>query len=376
MKLKEKRLAAALVAVAAVRGAVALYAEEPKLQPRAPFDYGKDRSLLYLTTDKPLYRPGETVYARGALLDAFTRSPVAYGNPLFEVKGPSGAIVLSGRSQAQAGIAPFAWQIPEDMPGGEYKLVARFPWEGMPPSECSFDIRSYRVPRLKTELEFEKKAYGPGEKVSATLKATRAEGGVPTGATATAVATVDGVEVHRSEVALDASGGCTVSFSLPKTIGDGEGTLALVVRDGGVQETAAKTIPIAVNRIKIETFPEGGDLVSGLETRLYFEARTPKGKPADMAGRIFCPKDGSTVAKFKTDHEGRGKVSFVPMFAGKAYVLVIDEPAGTNDAIILPQVQESGFSLSSIARSLRCRSSSRRSRRARSRSLLPRRRTA
>ncbi|MBI3722541.1 hypothetical protein HY251_01080, partial [bacterium] len=251
MKLSEKHLALALIGVVALKGGVSIYADDAK--PKAPLELGQNRWLMHLATDKPLYRPGETVYARGAELDAFTRAPVGVAQPMFEVRSPGGAVVVQGISNVtQVGMAAFSWTIPEDMPGGEYKLVARFPWEGLPEAETTFDIRSYRVPRLKTELEFAKKAYGPGERVSATLKAERAEGGVPLGASATAVATVDGVEVHRSEVSLDASGLCSVSFSLPRTIKDGEGTLALVVRDGGVQETAAKTIPIVVNRVKVE----------------------------------------------------------------------------------------------------------------------------
>ncbi|MBI3725961.1 hypothetical protein HY251_18695 [bacterium] len=355
MKTSEKRLSMALGALVALTGAVSIYAEEGK-PPLAPIQFGSERWLLHLATDKPLYRPGETVYARGALLDAFTRAPAPWAltgqptpvaRPSFQVRGPSGAVVFQGVCPANGGVAAFAWTIPHELPGGEYKLVARFPWDGLPETEVSFDVRSYRVPRLKTELDFAKKAYGPGELVSATLKAVRAEGGIPLGASATAVATVDGAEVFRKEIALDASGSCSVSFPLPRRIQDGEGTLALVVRDGGVQETAAKTIPIVMNRVKVECYPEGGDLVQGLETRLYFEARTPKGKPADIACRIVCPQDGSTVARFRSEHEGRGRVAFTPSLAGRAYVLVLDEPAGCNDAIALPEVASTGFVLGS-----------------------------
>src|SRR5439155_1331228 len=162
-------LAAALAVAASFGGALAIHAQDK----REPLDLGTRRWLAHLTTDKPLYRPGEVVYARAALLDAFSRVPA------------------DGSSWA------------------------------------NFQVRSPR-----------------------------------------------GDEVHRSEVTLDQDGRCTVTFSLPGQVKDGEGTLALVVRDGGVQETAAKTIPIVVNRVKLSLFPEGGDLVQGVENRIYFEART------------------------------------------------------------------------------------------------------
>ena len=33
--------------------------------------------------------------------------------------------------------------------------------------------------------------------------------------------------------------------------------------------------------------PEGGDLVAGLPNRVYFQARTTLGKPADLKGRVL-----------------------------------------------------------------------------------------
>jgi uncharacterized protein YfaS (alpha-2-macroglobulin family) len=334
----------AAVSVAVLGSAYTLCAEERPF----PADLGgADRFLAHLETDKPLYRPGEIVYGRAAVLDAFTRAPLARREyAVFEVRSPKGDVVIQETGAIADGIAAFSWAVPQGIAGGSYKLVTKFP-AGFPSTELAFDVRSYRVPRLKTELEFVRKAYGPGDTVTATLQATRAEGGAPRGAGATAVATVDGVEISRSEVALTEAGYATVTFKLPATIKDGEGTLALVIRDGGIQETAAKTIPIVVTRVRLAAYPEGGDLVQGLESRLYVEARTPRGKPADVAGRII-DASGNAVAGFRTQHEGRGRVAFTPLRAGNAYKIVLDEPAGMSDFFEVPEVKAQGFTLTSI----------------------------
>jgi uncharacterized protein YfaS (alpha-2-macroglobulin family) len=308
-----------------------------------------ERFLGHLATDKPLYRPGETVFGRCALLEAFTRSPSASPTFVqFSVHGPRGDTVFTQPTATASGVAAFAWAIPVDSAGGEYKLVASFPRDGFPSTEIAFDVRAYRVPRIDTDLEFERKAYGPGDSVAARLWAKRAEGGIPAGAKVTAVATVDSVEVARIPTSLDASGACTVSFRLPGTIATGDGTLALIIEDGGVQETAAKTIPIVLNKVLLEVFPEGGDLVSGLETRLYFEARTPRGKPADVAGRIV-DASGVEVGRFRSEHEGRGRARFTPKRENGPYALVLDEPAGIKDRFALPTVQPSGFVITSTS---------------------------
>src|SRR6202044_2623545 len=122
-------------------------------------------------------------------------------------------------------------------------------------------------------------------------------------------ARVDGIEVNGGVGKVDANGLCSVSFDLPREIPRGEGTLALVIEDGGVVETASKTIPILLQTVDLQMFPEGGDLIAGFENRVYIQANQPNGKPADLVGKLMS-KNGSRVdevTQFKTVHEGRGR---------------------------------------------------------------------
>ncbi len=315
--------------------------------PPVPQDLGgAERALAHLSTDKPVYRPGEKVFARAVMLDAFNHKPVAKASWMtFEVRSARGELVAQLGSSAQESVAPFGWEIPQGTAGGTYTLVAKFPGDGYPDAEMTFDIRSYRTPRLRTDLQFLKKAFGPGDDVAAALSASRAEGGIPAGAKVTAVATVDGAEVHRSTLALDALGLASVSFRLPAAIATGNGTLSMIIQDGGVQETAAKSIPIVVNRVSLAFFPESGDLVGGVASRIYFEARTPKQDPADVAGRILDDA-GKEVARFESVHEGRGRFAFTPAVGGR-YRAVIDRPSGIKDPVALPELHD-GFALGTL----------------------------
>lgn len=333
---------ALFLAAAAVMVAVSLRAEDP---PPFPKDLGgDDRVSAFVAVDKPMYRGGETVYGRAVMIDSLKRVPLEKPvNVQFQVKSPKGDVVMSVTSRSEHASAPFAWAVPPGMPGGEYTLVARFPWNGYAASETKFDVRAYRVPRLRTDVQFLKKGYGAGEEVTAVLSATRAEGGIPAGAAVTAVARVDGREAYRGELKLDEHGRCTAKFSLPKDIVTGDGDLAFVIRDGGVTETAAKTLPILLNQVAIAFYPEGGDLVAGLPGVVYFEARDTRQKPADVAGRVLDSK-GAAVATFSTAHEGRGVAAFVPA-AGEAYVAVLDTPSGNTQKFPLPATKDNGFVL-------------------------------
>lgn len=299
--------------------------------PDKPADLGgPDRYLTHLSTDKPIYRPGESVYVRGVLLGTNSRVPLKDASQaMVEIKGPKGDTVSSGMTQIQESVAAFKWEIPREQAGGEYTICVSYPWHGYTPAERKFDIRVYRAPRLKSQIQFIRDGYGPGDSVAASMNVTRAEGGIPAGAKVTAIARVDGAEVHRGQTAVDKEGNCSVSFKLPAEIARGEGALAMVIEDGGAVETATKTIPILLQTVDLSLYPEGGDLVAGLPNRVYIEARTPAKKPADIAGDIV-DGTGRSVGSFRTEHEGRGRFAFTPE-KGQTYTLKISEPAGIKD---------------------------------------------
>lgn len=306
---------------------------------------GRDRYLTCVATDKPIYHPGEKVYVRGVLLNASNHRPLtdgdATGSPVIEIKGPKGDTIASSSATVQNSVWSFAWEIPEGQAGGEYSIHATYPWTGHAPAERKFDIREYRAPRLKSQITFLRDGYGPGEKVNATLDVKRAEGDVPEGAKVTVTARVDGIEIKGGTAKVDAKGLCFVSFQLPRQIPRGEGTLALTIEDGGVVETAAKTIPILLQTVDLQTFPEGGDLIAGCSNRVYVQAKQPNGKPADLAAKLMSKQVSGVVTEFRTEHEGRGRFAFTPS-AGKAYYLSIAQPAGIKKTYPLPTVKSEG----------------------------------
>ncbi|MFY2559664.1 MG2 domain-containing protein [Corallococcus terminator] len=311
-------------------------------RPNAPSPAGRDRPLTFVSTDKPFYRPGESVLVRGLVLQALTHKPVTGGvNALIEVRGPRGDLIAQGRVVSPETAWGYSWPIPAGQAGGEYTLRISDPWTAGAPVERKFEVRAYRAPRLKTQVKFLRDGYGPGDTVTATLDVTRAEGGVPETAKVSATALVDGVSVAQETCAVDPQGRCTVRFNLPKAIERGEGTLAFTIQDGGVVETAAKTIPILLQTLDLAMYPEGGELVAGLTSRVYFEARTPASKPADLTGVVLDVKTGKIVANVRSEHEGRGRFELTPR-ADTSYALRIDSPAGIKKTFPLPTVKATG----------------------------------
>lgn len=349
MKLNHKLflLSTILVTIFGFGIGIKVWAKTPPAHASIKSLGGDTRYLGHVSTDKPIYRAGEKVYVRTVVLDAHTHKPITVAAACgFVIAGPKGDQITSGYSKIVDSVAAYEWLVPDGQPGGRYTVEVQGNGVAMPAGKRGFEIRAYRAPRLNTQIEFVRDGYGPGDDVVAIVKAGRAEGGVPAGAAVDIVATVDGIDVYEGAGEIDAKGYCEARFELPRRIETGDGTLTFVVRDGGVVETAAKTIPILLQTLDISMYPEGGDLVAGLANYVYLEARTPAQKPADIAGAVL-DSDDNEVTTFRTVHEGRGRFAFMPQ-AGESYRLRIDEPAGIERTFDLPKPASRGVALHAV----------------------------
>jgi hypothetical protein len=96
------------------------------------------------------------------------------------------------------------------------------------------------------------------------------------------------------------------------------------------------TTPGAQNtQPQIEIYPEGGQLISGINCVVALKAHDAKGEPIKLSGVI---KDSKTVvAKFSTNNNGLAKFNFEPKWYEK-YAVYIENNGSYDSAAILPKV--------------------------------------
>lgn len=305
----------------------------------------ESRPIAWVTTDKPVYREGEAVFVRIIALDGVTFRPVPDGvlTPQVTILGPKGETLAQFVTDLALSTAGVRWDVPPGAPGGPYTARVEFPMTGNPPAERDFEVRAYRAPRLKTDIVFGRDGYGPGDTVSGSLSVKRAEGGVPVAANVQVVARIDGIEVFRGQSTVTVAGDAPFEFVLPPEMEKGDGAVSLVIADGGVVETAVKTLPILLSTLDLAMYPEGGDLIADVSNGFYVEARTPWGKPADITGSII-DSAGIEVARIRTAHEGRGRTTFTPR-VNESYSLVVQQPSGIRAPFKLPAVRSDGVAI-------------------------------
>jgi hypothetical protein len=94
-------------------------------------------------------------------------------------------------------------------------------------------------------------------------------------------------------------------------------------------------------KIQFTTFPEGGNLVSGIKSKLAFKAVNPSGEPVDVEGILF--ENNQPIQKFKSFHAGMGSLEFKPD-ASKNYRIQLSLPA-VDSTFLLPEIVSGGMTL-------------------------------
>lgn len=122
----------------------------------------------YLSTDKALYRPGERLHMRG--LWAGSAPLPAGARARFEVADPRGRRVFDAEtSLSESGIAHTAWEIPETITPGSYRVGAEVPGAGVGDSRRVRIAPFERAPFVVT-AEPERPVFLPGHDVSVAVE--------------------------------------------------------------------------------------------------------------------------------------------------------------------------------------------------------------
>lgn len=160
--------------------------------------------------------------------------------------------------------------------------------------------------------------------------------------------------VLQGKVALEQGKG-SGSFILPNTIASGNYQLRCYTSwmknfDPALffhqQITIVNTLRSNTNDISntpkpiFRFFPEGGNLVYGLTSRLAFKVISPNQRGEDCTGAIIADQK-DTIALFKSTHKGMGSVLFTPQ-KGRKYSAIITS-GDTTIRQDLPDIFDDGY---------------------------------
>lgn len=273
---------------------------------------------VLLSTDKPVYQPGQVIHLRTLALDT-TAMKAAQGQPLIlTVADPAGNKLLRKElTTSDFGIASTDFQLDTQAASGDYFLTVEM---GPVTSSRTVEVKPYTLPRFEITFQSDKSFYLPGEVVTGTVDAQYFFGKPVAGGQVSIKGFVNDVErfqIFTLSGETDATGLYHYEFQTPDYfVGQLENKTAAVDLEITVVDTANhservdESIPVAEKRILIEAVAESGFLRPGLENIIYLQTSYPDGAAVQTTVTITgVTTDTMSVA---TDEFGLATIRLTP----------------------------------------------------------------
>ncbi len=274
---------------------------------------------VLLTTDKPIYQPGQNVYLRTLSLVPPDNSPVADEPVLLEIEdGKGNKIMKRTVTSDDYGIAATRFQLGSILNMGTFKVRATVQGRA---TERSVEVARYALPKFRVGITPDKPWYSPGETLTASLQAGYFFGKpVANADVLVEAATLDIGETvfQKLQGKTDADGAFSFSLELPSSLAglpleQGKALVnlrATLTDTAGQQVVQEQLVTLAQTAVDLAVVPEAGQLVPGIDNVLLVFANDPQGAP--LAGTEVLLTSGDTEEKATTDRFGQAEVLWHP----------------------------------------------------------------
>ena len=271
---------------------------------------------VLLTTDKPIYQPGQTMHLRALALRRPALTADAAQPMVFEVfDGKDNKVERVATETDAFGVAHTTFTLATEVNMGRYRIVATVAGQ---PTEKAVTVERYALPKYDLDVDLERAVYLAGETVRGTIAARYFFGQpVQEARVALEAATLDAGRTVFADVqgVTNDEGLFAFEVTLPDYVvglpleqGGGVVELAVSVEDtAGQRREVSRTLRVARGALEVVVVPESGALVRGLENILLLRCTDAAGQPA--AATHVVEVDGEALPAVQTDADGLGSVA-------------------------------------------------------------------
>lgn len=303
---------------------------------------------LYLHCDKTIYTNNETIWFSAYLLKISAEQ--AKQHTLLSIaltREDSRNVFLQTKYLLQQGWSSGSISLPDSIPPGDYQLIATtnvIDKDGQPIALFTqpISIKSIKDQSFKASLSL--------------LDTTVNSDGVIRARVMVTYPNYDSKEKKQSKLEYSVGkGGKLQSVNLKgyehiitipaeRLIQSEPVLLTTIKYDGEVQHLSVKLPSLKADQIQVRFFPEGGNLVNGLESRVGWEAKTSYDQPIALRGVLL--KDNLPVDTIETNKNGTGFFSLSPNNKSKYTLKLSANDYLSKDTVYsLPIVLETGVVL-------------------------------
>ncbi|MCR4318315.1 MAG: MG2 domain-containing protein [Planctomycetes bacterium] len=285
----------------------------------------KDAKLM-LTTDKPLYQPGQTMHFRGLALSPATLRPVSGAELTFEVRDSEQNIVFRRKQiTSDFGVVSASFRLAEEVNEGPYSVQVQSADNEDLSAGKTVRVERYTLPPFGVTLDIGRvRDFRPGETVSGSLSSVYRFGQKVKNADVIVEAILAGDSVAQFHGTTDESGDCKFELLIPDDSHTTDARLeaasnrlvlsAKVTDETDHEEGASQSLTLSREPLKVGVLIDGGTLTADVTNVLYVVVQTPGGAPArDKIVKVTLPFVGEIIANTK-----QSGIAEVPFFADSA----------------------------------------------------------
>ncbi|MBI1386896.1 MAG: hypothetical protein GC154_00425 [bacterium] len=311
---------------------------------------------IFLTTDKPVYQPRQTIHIRGLIAHQMSNKPLAGRTVTLEVYDGRGNKVFKQNEKAsEFGVVSADFQLADEVNQGDYLVKAI---SGETEFEKGVQVYEYVLPKFRVDVKTERSFYAPGETVKGSLESRYFFGKPVDGAAVKIVANCFDIGFNEF-VTVDGKtnneGKFEFSFVLPDRLvgqplfkGNALIQLDTRVRDSADhEEQKIHTFHAASDPLEVDLIPESGVLTAGVENEVYLVASYPDGSVAKPSLsikssalkqdiKVKCNDDGIAVLYVTPKEKEPVALTIEANLDGKTISLNKEVPVtATEDSLLL-----------------------------------------
>jgi len=302
---------------------------------------------VYLQLDKPFYGVGDNIWFKAYItVGAENRLSALSGALNVELVNEQDSVKQWVKLPVTSGITWGDFALSDTLQEGTYRIRAYTNWMRNAGPEYFFE-KSIVIGNAATNNVFTKTTYkyskaNNAQKVDAVINYADLDNAPYANKDVSYSVKINDKQILKNKGTTDAQGNLNVSFintaQAPLTSG-------MIVTNIKVDDkkTVTKNISIRTTsgQADVQFFPESGNLVNGIRSRVAFKAVGPNGLGVDIKGMV-TDNTNAEVAQITTRRLGMGVFAFTPE-TGKTYKAQITYPDGSQNTMALPAAAEQGY---------------------------------
>ncbi|MSP13102.1 MAG: alpha-2-macroglobulin [Chloroflexi bacterium] len=279
----------------------------PHIQDQSPIRV-EDGTLIFVETDKPIYKPGQPVHIRVVTLDPQLK-PVS-GAVQIDVTEAKGTKVFKQDVKTdEYGMASVEMPLSTEPNLGAWKISAQ---AGKRTAQADIRVERYVLPKYEVTVELPKDWILASDKISGVIKAQYSYGKPVRGEMQIRALRYVGTWQEFANItrSLDGEVGTWVDFQLPPVgyvsgvpgaKGLGNVSLEITVREKstGYEEKTTRLLSVAATSTTLKVIPDSVTFKPGLPVSFLVVAETPDRKPVDANVQlaVIYTKDNNNTSQ-------------------------------------------------------------------------------